>query len=198
MAVAREREVPKRADARRNIAAIIEAATVCLARDPDVSVDEIAKEAGVGRVTLYGHFDSRAALVAEVVGRAMAQTDEALDAVDLTGDPREALRRLVEATWHLTHRYGALITAAERSMDAEEMATAHRRPAIRVRRLIERGRRQGSFRTDMSTAWLIAMVQSVIHGASNAVHRGEITAGQAPRLIGDTLVSAFTPPTRSR
>src|SRR3990170_4596695 len=94
---------PKRADARKNIEAIIEAATACLARDPDVSVGEIAKVAGVGRVTLYGHFDSRASLVAEVVQRAMRETDEALNAVDLRGDPREALTRLIEATWRLTH-----------------------------------------------------------------------------------------------
>ena len=50
---------PKRSDALRNIEAILEAATTCLARDPDASVNSIAQAAGVGRVTLYGHFESR-------------------------------------------------------------------------------------------------------------------------------------------
>ena len=46
----------QRADARRNIAAILDAATDCLARDPEMSIADIAAAAGVGRITLYGHF----------------------------------------------------------------------------------------------------------------------------------------------
>ncbi len=53
----------KRADAQRNIAAILDAATECLSRNPAASTSEIAKAAGVGRVTLYGHFPSRPELV---------------------------------------------------------------------------------------------------------------------------------------
>ena len=94
----------KRAYALRNIEAIIDAATRLLAVDPDASVNEIAKAAGVGRVTLYGHFESRTALVREVVERAIHNTNDALSAVELDGDPRAALGWLLEATWHLTHR----------------------------------------------------------------------------------------------
>ncbi|WP_353507159.1 TetR family transcriptional regulator [Gordonia sp. ABSL11-1] len=50
---------PKRADALHNVEAILDAATRRLAVDPDASVNEIAEEAGVGRITLYGHFDLR-------------------------------------------------------------------------------------------------------------------------------------------
>ena len=106
----------KRADAVRNIEAIVTAATALLAVDPDVSVHEIAKAAGVGRVTLYGHFPSRAALIREVADRAIAHTDEVLAQVDLEGDPREVLGRLLETTWHLTHRYGALVVAASQAL----------------------------------------------------------------------------------
>ena len=57
----------RRADALKNIAAILDAATAALARDPDASINDIAQAAGVGRVTLYGHFGSRAALLSAVV-----------------------------------------------------------------------------------------------------------------------------------
>jgi AcrR family transcriptional regulator len=54
---------PRRADARRNIAAILDAAVASLADNPDASMAEIAARAGVGRVTLYGHFKTRAELI---------------------------------------------------------------------------------------------------------------------------------------
>lgn len=182
---------PKRADALRNIEAIIAAATRLLAVNPDASVNEIAKEAGVGRITLYGHFDSRATLVREVADRAIAYTEDALARVDLDGDPRDALGRLLEVTWHLTHRFGALVVAASQALSPEQLRRAHDEPAARVRGLLERGRAAGEFRGDVPTDWQISVIQAILHGASAAVHRGEITADDAPTLVRDTVLAAL-------
>jgi len=185
----------KRADARRNIEAIVDAATALLAVNPDASVQEIAKAAGVGRVTLYGHFDSRTTLVAEVATRAIAQTEASLSGVDFSGDPREAMERLLEATWHLTHRFGGIVIAAGQVLPPEEMRRAHAGPSKRARTLLERGRREGRFRADMPVEWQITTIQAVLHAASSAVHRGEIAAEQAPRLVRDTVLAALATPT---
>ncbi|MVA77601.1 TetR family transcriptional regulator [Auraticoccus sp. F435] len=182
---------PRRADARRNIEALVEAATRLLAVDPDASMNEVARAAGVGRVTLYGHFGSRTALVAEVVDRAIAQTDEALAQLDLDGDPREALGRLLEATWQLTHRFGAVVVAASRALPPEQMRRAHEGLAVRVRGLLERGREAGRFRGDMPLEWQLGVVQAVLHGASAAVHRGEVAAEDAPWLVRETVLAAL-------
>lgn len=189
-----EKATAKRADARKNIASIVEAAITCLARDPDVSVNDIAKAAGVGRVTLYGHFESRAALVSVVVEHAMQQTDQELEALDLDGDPRAALARLIEASWRLTHRYGALVIAAEQALPAEQVREAHSKPIARWQRLLRRGRREGAFRQDMPLDWQVSLIQVILHGALAAVHRGELTAEQAPALVRDTVLGALTPP----
>ncbi len=185
---------PKRADARKNIAAILDAATECLARDPDASVNDIAAAAGVGRVTLYGHFESRAALVAEVVERAMREGDAALEAVELTGDPRSALGRLLDASWQVTHRYGGLVLAAQAALPESDFREAHDKPVQRVQRLLRRGRREGSFRTDMPVDWQVMTIQGVIHAASGAVHRGEVGADRVQGLIRATVLAALTPP----
>ena len=185
---------PKRADARKNIAAILDAATQCLARDPDASVNDIATAAGVGRVTLYGHFESRGALVAEVVERAIQGGDTVLEAVDLTGDPRAALGRLLEASWHVTHRYGGLVIAAQAALPEADLREAHDKPVQRVQRLLRRGRREGCFRTDMPIDWQVMTIQGVIHAASGAVHRGEVAADRTPGLIRATVLAALTPP----
>lgn len=184
----------KRADARRNIEAIIDAATALLAVNPDASVQDIAKAAGVGRVTLYGHFDSRTALITEVATRAIAQTEESLRDLDLSGDPREAMAKLLEATWLLTHRFGAIVVAAGQALPPDELRRAHEGPAKRVRALLRRGRQEREFRADMPVEWQITTIQAVLHAASGAVHRGEITAADAPRLVTGTVLGALAAP----
>lgn len=188
----------KRADARKNIESIMDAATACLARDPGVSVAEIAKTAGVGRVTLYGHFESRDTLVTQVVERAIQQSDDALAAVDLDGDPRAALTRLLEASWQLTQQYGALIVAAEQSMPHDRFQEVHLGLLDRWKPLMERGRRDGSFRDDQPLEWQLTLVQSVLHAASGAVYRGEIKAEDAAGLIDGTIQAALTAPVTAR
>lgn len=185
----------KRADARKNVVAILDAATTCLALDPDASMSSIAAAAGVGRVTLYGHFDNRANLIAQAVERAMQTSDAELEAVDLSGDPGEALARLLETSWHVTHRYGGLVIAAEQTLPAEQLRAAHQNPEQRVLRVLRRGRREGIFRTDMPLSWQVMTTQGLIHAASAAVHRGELSAQRAPALVRTTILAALARPT---
>ena len=184
----------KRADARMNAAAILDAATRCLARDPDASLADIAREAGVGRVTLYGHFDSRSTLIAHVVADAMAHSESELNKLDLTGDPVEVMRRLLEASWQLTCRHGALVQAAEKSLEPDLIRAAHEQPIARMRALLRRGRRAGRFRKDMPVTWQITMIQGIPHSASAAVHRGDHTANVACDLITTSVLAALSPP----
>ena len=183
----------RRADALKNIAAILDAATAALARDPDASINDIAQAAGVGRVTLYGHFGSRAALLSAVVARAMAATESDLAAVDVAGDPVEAMRRVLGVTWDLTYRYGALIVAAQRTLPAADLHDAHEKPIRRMQTLLRRGRRAGVFRTDMPLDWQITLIQSLLHGASDATYRGELAADKAGRLVSETVLAALRP-----
>ena len=145
-------------------------------------------------MTLYGHFQNRAALVAQVVERAMQDSDAELEAVDLGGDARDALGRLLEASWQVTHRYGGLVLAAQQALPDVELRDAHDKPVQRVLRLLRRGRREGSVRTDMPLDWQVTTIQGVIHAASGAVHRGELAAERAPGLVRATVLAALTPP----
>ena len=120
-----------------------------------------------------------------------AQTDEALARLDLDGDPRAALGRLLEATWQLTHRFGAIVVAASQALPPEQMRRAHDELAARVRGLLERARSAGEFRGDVPIDWQISVVQAILHGASAAVHRGEISADAAPTLVRDTVLAAL-------
>lgn len=185
---------PQRADAQRSVAAILAATLDCLARDPQASVADIAKAAGVGRVTLYGHFPSRADLIDAAFGHVLRQAGEVLEQVDLSGDPPAALTRLAESSWQIIDRYRALLAAAERDLPPERIRGYHDDPMRRVQSLIERGQREGAFRSDLPVAWLVAVFYSVMHSAAAEIGAGRLAAGEAARVITATLLAAYTPP----
>ncbi|HZC51779.1 MAG TPA: TetR/AcrR family transcriptional regulator [Mycobacterium sp.] len=183
---------PRRSDARRNAAAILDAATDCLARDPDVTVADIAAAAGVGRITLYGHFKTRAELVDAVLVRNIEHANAVLDATDTTGDPSEALARLVASSWQIVHQFRNILLAAQRELPAERIRGIHDRILRRVQSLIERGQRAQTFRTDLPKQWLITTVFSLMHAAAEDVTAGRLKTADAAPFITATLQAAFT------
>ncbi len=72
----------RRADAERSVASILDAALEALASDPDSSMSEIARRAGVVRATIYVHFPTRTALLDAVMDHAVAQVVEAMRGAD--------------------------------------------------------------------------------------------------------------------
>jgi len=187
----------QRADARRNIAAILDAATDCLARDPEVSIADIAAAAGVGRITLYGHFKTRAELVDAVLARTVEHADAVLSATDTTGDPADALTRLVASSWQIVHQFRNIMLAAHRELPAERIRGVHDPLLRRVQNLIGRGQRDGTFRRDLPKQWLTTTAFSLMHTAAEEAAAGRVKADDAAGLITATLLAAFTPPTRA-
>ncbi|MFC6148998.1 MULTISPECIES: TetR/AcrR family transcriptional regulator [Mumia] len=185
---------PRRADARRNISAIVEAATRCLAEDPGVSMSAIATAAGVGRMTLYGHFESRSALVAVVVEHALDRAEAELSAVDVTGDPYDAMTRLLDASWTVTFRNGGLVQAADQALSPDLLERAHTQLVDRAKSVLRRGRSEGRFRKDMPLDWQVTAVQSLLHGAATAVHQGALTAARAPGLVTTSALALLAVP----
>src|SRR6476646_5658049 len=107
-----EASAPKRrrADAERNITAITNAALETLAENPDASMAEIARRAGVVRATIYMHFPTRESLLDAVMEHAVGQVAEATREAEPTrGEPQEALERVLRATWLKLSDFQALL-----------------------------------------------------------------------------------------
>ncbi|MFG3705907.1 TetR/AcrR family transcriptional regulator [Micromonospora sp. NPDC047670] len=186
----------RRADAQRSIAAILEAAVNALSRNPDASVSEIAKAAGVGRVTVYGHFPNRADLVEAALAHAIEQGHAALDTVDLTGDARQALTRLIHSSWLLVSQFRSLLLAAQSVLPPSRIRDLHSGPVERVDGLVRRGQDEGVFRGDLSTAWLVGVLHSVMHTAADEITAGRLDPDDAAAFITATVLAAFTAPGR--
>ena len=86
----------RRADARRNLDALIEAARAVFATSGvDAPAKEITDRAGVGVGTLYRHFPQRADLVKAVVESGIDAVADAGPALSAGHEPAEALTRWV-------------------------------------------------------------------------------------------------------
>src|SRR6202522_2763904 len=82
-----------RADARRNRERLLEVAVRAFSQEgPDVTLDSIAKEAGVGIGTLYRHFPTREALVEAAYRSELARLCDAAPSLLATLSPGHALR----------------------------------------------------------------------------------------------------------
>ncbi|MBO2457107.1 TetR/AcrR family transcriptional regulator [Actinomadura violacea] len=181
----------RRADAERNIEAILDAALTRLGRDPSASMTEIAKAAGVGRVTLYGHFPSREALVDTLFDRSLADAGTVLGAVDVdAGRADEALARLVRSSWRVLDRQRTVLTVALRVLGPERVRDRHAAVLARVERLLRRGRDEGVF-ADAPPGWQATAVYTLMHAAAQEVDEGRLDAAEAAETLVATIMGAL-------
>lgn len=152
----------RRADARRSIDAILNAARVVLGERPEASTEDIAATAGVTRQTVYAHFPSRdavvAALVAALVEVAAAEYAALLDEADLdAAPPAEAPARFLAAGRRFLDRYPLLVNATANRIPRPD-SDPHDVVPPRLERLIRRGRQTGDLDPSPPAAWLAAAI----------------------------------------
>lgn len=188
---------PRRADAERNRAAIIAAAIEAFAGDPNASTAQIAKAAGVGRVTLYGHFPSRETLLEAVLDQLMAEAEAALTAEGLSGPAGgevpadELMARVVRRSWQTLDRLRRVRRAALQELGPQRLRAAHQRTYRKLEQLIRRGQSQGTFRNDLPSSWLTSTVYALIHGAADEVDAGNVSARKVPDLLEASVRGAL-------
>lgn len=141
-----------RSDARRNRERLVGAARELFASaGVEVSVREVARQAGLGVGTLYRHFPAREDLVDAVLEEAyedfIAQAEAALE----ESDPWRGFTRFIEEALVLHALNRGLKDVIETQAHGRERAAAMRR-RIRplVTRLVARAQEQGTLRPDFT------------------------------------------------
>ncbi|MFJ9819430.1 TetR/AcrR family transcriptional regulator [Streptomyces sp. NPDC101151] len=178
-----------RADANRR--RILDVALAELLRDPDVSMDQIARAAGVVRRTVYGHFPSREALISTLVdGAVEALADADVGARDGVADPAEAVARSVLAIWQIADRYRLLVALAQRTVTVQGIR--ERLAPLRENkvRLLQRGLDEGVFDSPLPAQALAYVHEQMLFAVMEAVNDGLVTAQEAGRSATVTVLTA--------
>ncbi|TKT02844.1 TetR/AcrR family transcriptional regulator [Streptomyces lasalocidi] len=170
---------------------ILDVALAELLRDPDASMDQIARAAGVVRRTVYGHFPSREALISTLVDDAV----EALAAAHAAGregvaDPAEAVARSVLSVWEIADRYRLLVALAQRTVTMQGIR--ERLSPVRANsvRLLQQGLDEGVFASALPAPALAYVHEQILFALMEAVNDGLLSTHEAGRSAAVTVLTA--------
>jgi AcrR family transcriptional regulator len=172
---------PLRADARRNRDRLLDAAVRAFSQDgPDVPLDAIAKDAGVGIGTLYRHFPTREALVEAAYRNELARLCDAAADLLQTMPPDEATRTWMDRfVGYLTTKRGmADALRAVIASGGNPYAESRDRLTAAITTLLQAGAAAGTVRSDVEPGDVLASLSGVSLAAGEPAQRD-----QARRLL---------------
>jgi AcrR family transcriptional regulator len=181
---------PLRADAQRNRDRLLEVAVRAFSRDgPDVTLDAIAKEAGVGIGTLYRHFPTREALIDAAYRSELARLCDS--AADLLRDmpPDEALRAWMDrfAGYMTTKRGMGDALRALIASGGDPFSESRDRLTAAVTTLLQAGAAAGTLRPDVEPDDVLVSLSGISLATASPGRRN-----QAGRLL-DLLMDGLRP-----
>lgn len=177
-----------RADAQRNRQRLIEVAQRAFtAGDAKVSLEAVAKEAGVGIGTLYRHFPTREALVEAVYLAERRRLCDAADALLAEHPPERALRRWMDrfADYVATKREMADALRALIADGTVTRSAARAELSEAVRRLLDAGAAGGTLRADANAEDVVVALVGVFSVCALPEQREQ--AGRLLDLLMDGL-----------
>ncbi|TIS54518.1 TetR/AcrR family transcriptional regulator [Mesorhizobium sp.] len=146
---------PLRADAQRNRDALVEvAATAFAAQGVDASLEEIARQAGVGIGTLYRHFPTREHLVEVVYRREVEGLCAAADELALHHPPDVALEQWMQRFVDYIATKRGLATSLRILLNTNStlFSDTSGRVSLALRRLVQAAVVSGSIRSDIDSS----------------------------------------------
>jgi len=151
----------RRADAQRNVGALLEAAKAVFATaGVDAPAKEITDRAGVGVGTLYRHFPQRSDLVLAVLKHEIDACADAGPELSAANPPKEALSAWIERYTELVATKVGLASALESADRAHQVMREHfyRRMSPVLDTLLDAARAAGEIRADVTAGDILHAV----------------------------------------
>ena len=174
---------PMRADAQRNYAKLLSAASAAFVESgaDDVSLEEIARRAGVGIGTLYRHFPTRHALLEAVYLDQVEALRVRADELLASDEPGEAFATWLRALVGFSSTKRSLTSAmvATLGWDSELLGKCSKLIRDAADSLLTRAQEAGAVRLDVDHIDVVRLV----HGVSMVTEYAPGDPGQADRML---------------
>jgi AcrR family transcriptional regulator len=185
--------VPQRRNARSNRARILATARQELGRNPDITLEELARASGVVRRTLFGHFPGRAALLEALAEEAAEALQTAVAVEAPVAEPADrALAHFTLSMWPVGDRYRMLLALARRDLGVERVNEILKPARVRAAGILEQGQREGVFHSHLPPAVLSAGLEAMAVALLEEVNTGAFE-DDGTRVAVATLIAAGVP-----
>ncbi|WP_342632945.1 helix-turn-helix domain-containing protein [Streptosporangium roseum] len=157
-----------RKDARRNYERLLTAArTAFTEHGVGASLNDIARTAGVGNVTLYRHFPTRQALLEALLGESLRGLNARSDELLASPSPHQALATWLTAAVEHAMAYRGLVDALVDSLadPASELHATCQAVKAAGAQLLARAQHAGTIRPDIDASALFSLIASVAWAA---------------------------------
>jgi AcrR family transcriptional regulator len=182
---------PRRTDAQRNRASIIDAARKLFVRPGEFSMSEVARRAGVGQGTLYRNFADRSELAAALMAGDVAHFETV--AADHRGDP-DALFVLLRSIVETMSRSPALSDLARVDVKVgSDLAEARRRVGQLLRGPLRDAKAARAVRPDL-TVDDVFLISRMVKGALEDIDDPTTRATAAARALNLALSGVSASP----
>ena len=151
---------------RRSREALIQAGRELLNQNFETTLSDIAREAGVGRTTLYRLFETKQDLVVAIALDCLETFDRATAHIESEADSAlDSIRLLYRAIMPLSAEMQFLMSLSSFDLGDRRIARQYQRQQDEMREVIELAKQEGSIDEKLPTEWLLHSIDALYYPA---------------------------------
>lgn len=175
----------------KNRKAILNSAATLMARNPRVSLAEIAKNAGVGRATLHRHFPHRDDLIKALTLLSIAETTEATKHLWYCSTGKEALKEAFKALIPFGDKY-YFLSFESAALSDTDINKEYDKQLDDTMALVKSLRDEGHVADGVPLAWATSLIDTMIYTSWASVDAGHVTEEEAADLAFKTVLAGLS------
>lgn len=148
----------------RSRKSLLDAGRDLLLKNPAATLSQIAVHAGVGRATLYRHFETRDQLVQALAQLSLEETDAVTAPLKQAGlKGRAAIEATIDAVMPLADHYHFLLSLWNFAEVDPEVTKIYDRQVAELVTLVEQAKTAGEINRDLDTNWIVTLIDSMLY-----------------------------------
>ena len=167
----------------RSRVALLEAGISLLSENPNATLSEIALTAGVGRATLYRHFETREQLLIELATVSLSETDRACAHIlEKKIKGREAIEEIFIAVMPLANRFHFLLSLWSEIGKDKFLKEAYERQLSQLEIRINEAKAEKNIDKTIPNDWLVSLIDNLLYTGWHYIGSGSLSSEQASKL----------------